>query len=145
MNLWLFSDPSFHSKKGHLQFYFSQTYIRCHLRYFSTLAIKPHSILISWISLGASRKFFGTSQSGNNLSNFWQKLSNYQQSQLSYVSVICSVSRFLAHSLKFVSFFKFFKELFLNCKVSKKFFVTSETIHEVQIFSGLMAKVEKKS
>ena len=35
------------------------------------------------------------------------------------------------------------KKLFLVDKVSKIFFVTSKTIHEVQILSGLMAKVEK--
>ena len=47
--------------------------------------------------------------------------------------------------LKMSKFFaKKFKKLFLVCKVSKKIFVTSKTIHEVQILSGLMAKLEKK-
>ena len=77
------------------------------------------------------------------MTNYKQTAKNYQQSQLSYVSVKCSVSRFLAHSLKWVSFLQKFQEVISSLWSLKKIFVTSKTIHEVQILSGLMANLEK--
>ena len=41
-------------------------------------------------------------------------------------------------------FCKNFKKLFLVGKLPKKLFVTFKAIHEFQILSGLMTKVEKK-
>ena len=105
--------------------------------FFPSMAIKPRNIWTSWIVLEATKIFLRLYQLEITSWKFCKKLTHFK------VWAKNLLTEDLTETKKKVG--KSFERLFLIRKFFKNFFVTAQSIHEVQILSDLMAKIESKS